>query len=159
MLGFNQSMKMADIPFPFPFAQLLEFLLVTLTTIVPFYAALFTEDLLVTPVLSFSVTLAFWSLLEISCVLENPFIDGPNQLPIIDCHERFVEVLRTVYHSETPKALPADEEPEPEDAADETNGTDDDAETILDKNESSTDARAISSGGSLLQKRGASGPR
>lgn len=95
---------MADIPFPFPFAQLLECLLVTLTTIVPLYTALFTGDLFITPLLTFCVTLAFWSLLEISKELENPFADGPNQLPVIDGHERFVELIRTVYHTRTPDA-------------------------------------------------------
>merc|ERR1712050_281294 len=73
MLGFNQSLKMADIPFPFPFSQLLEYLLMALTAILPVYAAVFTRDLIVTPVLSFLVTVAFWSLSEISRVLENPF--------------------------------------------------------------------------------------
>lgn len=102
MLGFNQSLKMADIPFPFPFSQLLEYLLVILTLIIPVYTARFTGGSVTTPVLAFVVTVSFWSLSEISRALENPFADGPNQLPIIDAHERFVELVRSVYHTRRP---------------------------------------------------------
>mmetsp|Transcript_13524 Transcript_13524/g.23568 ORF Transcript_13524/g.23568 Transcript_13524/m.23568 type:complete len:208 (+) Transcript_13524:1-624(+) len=57
-----------------------------------------------TTFLAFVLTVAFWSLSEISRELENPFRDGPNQLPIIDGHERFVELLRTGYHARKPEA-------------------------------------------------------
>jgi len=97
MLGFNQAIKVADVPFPFPFSQLLEILLIVFTAVVPLYVAKFTRGLVMTPVLTLGITLALWSLSEISRELENPFADGPNQLPVIDMHERFVEVLRTVY--------------------------------------------------------------
>jgi len=104
MLGFNQALKMADIPFPFPFSQLLELLLVTFTMIIPFYTAVFTQGMIATPVLAFFITIGFWSLSEISRELEDPFGDGPNQLPIIDMHERFVELLRQIYHTKRPAA-------------------------------------------------------
>eukprot|EP00931_Biecheleriopsis_adriatica_P050278 TRINITY_DN29100_c0_g1_i1.p1 TRINITY_DN29100_c0_g1~~TRINITY_DN29100_c0_g1_i1.p1 ORF type:complete len:218 (-),score=46.25 TRINITY_DN29100_c0_g1_i1:91-744(-) len=97
MLGFNQCLKIADIPFPFPFAQLTAFLIRTFTLIFPFYLARFTQGVVVTPILAFGITLAMWSLSEISCELENPFLDGSQQIPIIDMHERFVESLRMVY--------------------------------------------------------------
>mmetsp|Transcript_95261 Transcript_95261/g.307498 ORF Transcript_95261/g.307498 Transcript_95261/m.307498 type:complete len:527 (-) Transcript_95261:78-1658(-) len=102
MLGFNQATKMADIPFPFPFSQLLEWLLLAFTFTVPLYTAIFTGGLIATPVLAFVVAVAFWSLTEISRELENPFADGPNQLPVIDMHERFVEVLRSVHNMRRP---------------------------------------------------------
>mmetsp|Transcript_17849 Transcript_17849/g.31260 ORF Transcript_17849/g.31260 Transcript_17849/m.31260 type:complete len:493 (-) Transcript_17849:207-1685(-) len=98
MLGFNQAIKVADIPFPFPFSQLLEILLRVFTSVVPLYVARFTKGLVMTPLLSLGITLALWSLSEISRELENPFADGPNQLPVIDMHERFVDLLRTVYN-------------------------------------------------------------
>jgi len=102
MLGFNQTVKMADIPFPFPFSQLLELLLIIFTCILPFYTAIFTEGQISTPILAFFITIGFWSLSEISRELEDPFSDGPNQLPIIDMHERFVELLRQIYHTRRP---------------------------------------------------------
>lgn len=96
MAGFNQTTKMADIPFPFPFTQLLIVVLWTYTFIIPMYVAVFTKGFTMTPLLTFGITLAMWSLCDISIELENPFTDGPNQLPVIDMHERFVEMLRTV---------------------------------------------------------------
>jgi len=102
MLGFNQATKMADIPFPFPFSQLLELLLVCFTFLIPVYAANFTGGVFSSPFLAGVVTVAFWSLSEISRELETPFADGPNQLPVIDMHERFVEVVRSMYLTRRP---------------------------------------------------------
>lgn len=102
MLGFNQAMKMADIPFPFPFLQLMELLLVCYSLLLPVYAAQFTGGLFSSPFLATIVSLAFWSLSEISRELETPFADGPNQLPVIDMHERFVEVVRTMFLARRP---------------------------------------------------------
>jgi len=96
MLAFNQAMKVADIPFPMPFAQLLELLLVVITFCIPVYCAVFTEGAFFTPVLSCFITIGFWSLTEIARELENPFADSPNQLPVVDMHERFVELLEEV---------------------------------------------------------------
>lgn len=108
MLGFNQATKMADIPFPFPFSQLLELLLVCFTVLIPVYAAQFTGGVFSSPFLAAVVTVAFWSLSEISRELETPFADGPNQLPVIDMHERFVEVLRSMYETRRPVPPPQD---------------------------------------------------
>jgi len=105
MLGFNQATKMADIPFPFPFSQLLELLLVCFTCMIPVYAAHFTGGLISSPFLAAVVTVAFWSLSEISRELETPFADGPNQLPVIDMHERFVEVVRTMFLTRRPEHI------------------------------------------------------
>jgi len=112
MLGFNQTLKMADIPFPFPFSQLLELLLIIFTMILPFYTASFTKGLITTPILAFFITIGFWSLSEISRELEDPFSDGPNQLPIIDMHERFVELLRQIYHTRKPSGAKSWEKPD-----------------------------------------------
>lgn len=102
LLGFSQACKMADFPFPFPFAQLLEWLLVAYTLVIPLFATVFTGSVAVAPFLAFLATLCFWTLTSISRVLENPFADGPNQLPVIDMHERFVDMLRSVYHTRRP---------------------------------------------------------
>jgi len=102
MLAFSQAVKMADFPFPFPFAQLLEWLLVAYTIVIPLFAVVFTGSVVVGPFLSFLATLTYWTLTSISRELENPFADGPNQVPVIDMHERFVDMLRQVYHARRP---------------------------------------------------------
>jgi len=103
LLGFSQACKMADFPFPSPFAQLLEWLLVAYTFFIPLFATVFTGSVALAPFLAFLATLTFWTLTSISRVLENPFADGPNQLPVIDMHERFVDMLRSVYHTRRPE--------------------------------------------------------
>jgi len=112
MLGFNQTLKLADIPFPFPFSQLLELLLIIFTMILPFYTGIFTKGTIITPILAFFITIGFWGLSEISRELEDPFSDGPNQLPIIDMHERFVELLRQIYHTRKPSGAKSWEKPD-----------------------------------------------
>jgi len=102
MLAFSQAVKMADFPFPFPFAQLLEWLLVAYTVVIPLFATVFTDSVVIGPFLSFLATLTYWTLTSISRELENPFADGPNQVPVIDMHERFVDMLRQVYHTRRP---------------------------------------------------------
>eukprot|EP00930_Biecheleria_cincta_P044753 TRINITY_DN3081_c0_g1_i1.p1 TRINITY_DN3081_c0_g1~~TRINITY_DN3081_c0_g1_i1.p1 ORF type:complete len:431 (-),score=48.15 TRINITY_DN3081_c0_g1_i1:246-1538(-) len=102
MLAYNRALKMADIPFPFPFSQLVEFLIRIFTCVVPFYVSLFTVGLTMTAFLAFAVTISMWSLSEISRELENPFSESINQIPVHDMHERFVEMLRTVGQSRRP---------------------------------------------------------
>lgn len=105
MLAHSQAVRMADFPFPFPFAQLLEWLLVAYTFVIPLFATVFTGSVVVGPFLSFLATLTYWTLTSISRELENPFADGPNQVPVIDMHERFVDMLRQVYHARRPDSM------------------------------------------------------
>merc|ERR1712061_400110 len=100
------------------------------------------------------------SLLEISCVLENPFTDGPNQLPIIDGHERFVELIRTVYHSRAPLAYSSDEETkdlrDDEDNGRRSRSASEEENGKRPEDETSKDQAAVSfaeSGSSNLQQR------
>merc|ERR1711964_381325 len=103
---------MADIPFPFPFGQLMNILLIAFTLVVPIIAGEPEPDdvprtgarimgvrkfAAVPATVAFFVTVAFWSLSSISLALESPFADGPNQLPVIDMHERFIENIRASF--------------------------------------------------------------
>mmetsp|Transcript_90142 Transcript_90142/g.280630 ORF Transcript_90142/g.280630 Transcript_90142/m.280630 type:complete len:422 (+) Transcript_90142:154-1419(+) len=141
MLGFSQATKMADIPFPFPFSQLMEFLLMCYTVLLPMYSAKFTGGFFSSPILAFILTVSFWSLSDISRELETPFADGPNQLPVIDMHERFVELVRRIYQMQRPdcgalakrrpRVSSASTEPEPEEEIDAMEDDDDeDAEEV-----------------------------
>mmetsp|Transcript_97005 Transcript_97005/g.172660 ORF Transcript_97005/g.172660 Transcript_97005/m.172660 type:complete len:273 (+) Transcript_97005:2-820(+) len=93
MLGFSQSIKMADIPFPFPFSQLMSVIMRMFTLVAPVGVAHFTQGSFLTPLLTFGITLVYWSLMGIAQELENPYAHGANQLPVIDLHDRFVEGL------------------------------------------------------------------
>merc|ERR1712061_671131 len=69
----------------------------------------FTVGVIFSPMLAFFVTIGFWSLSELSRALENPFSDGPNQLPVIDMHEVFVELIRSIYDMRRPRRMPVPE--------------------------------------------------
>merc|ERR1719392_125561 len=73
MLGFNQAMKIADVPFPFPYAQLLLVLLTLYVCIIPVYMVCFTQSAIGAPVLSFLLFEGIWGINETAKELENPF--------------------------------------------------------------------------------------
>ena len=85
MLGFNQSLKLADVPFPFIFAQILEAMLVVFLIGAPVMIVVITGmrlDHWITPFASSMVVMGFWSLNEMAKELENPFGDDTNDVPI-----------------------------------------------------------------------------
>eukprot|EP00746_Dinoflagellata_sp_MGD_P146177 gnl/MRDRNA2_/MRDRNA2_78688_c0_seq1.p1 gnl/MRDRNA2_/MRDRNA2_78688_c0~~gnl/MRDRNA2_/MRDRNA2_78688_c0_seq1.p1 ORF type:complete len:472 (+),score=35.28 gnl/MRDRNA2_/MRDRNA2_78688_c0_seq1:156-1418(+) len=90
MLGFNQAMKVAVVPFPFPFAQMLSLLLMGFVLTCPVAVLQFTQSLIFTPLLNFFAVLGYWGLNEIACELENPFGDDPNDLPVMEIHHDFL---------------------------------------------------------------------
>merc|ERR1712232_1053620 len=101
LAAFNQALQIADFPFPFPFQQVFDVLLMAGTVVLPCCAvdaasecnANICPPSVVTPLVAFFVTVAFWSLAEISRELESPFSDGPNQLPVVHLHGRLVESI------------------------------------------------------------------
>jgi len=106
MLGFNQSLKLADVPFPFIFAQILEAMLTIFLVIAPLVVVVITGvDLRhwLTPFATSVVVMSFWSLNEMAKELENPFGDDVNDVPIANGHERFVEALTQVYYASIPE--------------------------------------------------------
>mmetsp|Transcript_94699 Transcript_94699/g.253276 ORF Transcript_94699/g.253276 Transcript_94699/m.253276 type:complete len:478 (-) Transcript_94699:429-1862(-) len=102
MLGFNQALKLADIPFPFPYAQLLAVVLVVFFCTVPVYVCVFTDSLILTPIACYMLTVGILSLNLTAQELENPFGDDVNDLPLIDGHERFLDTLFDNYHTTVP---------------------------------------------------------
>jgi len=98
MLGFNQAHKVAMVPFPFPFAQMVSLLLVMLCFSLPLYIDIFTKNPVLTPVLSFLVPICYLGLNSVAIELEEPFGTDWNDVDIEVRHEEFlwslVDVLR-----------------------------------------------------------------
>lgn len=98
MLGFNQAHKVAMVPFPFPFAQMVSLLLVMLYVALPCYIDMFTKNLVVTPIISFLLPVCYCGLNRIAIELEEPFGTDHNDVDIEIRHEEFlfmlVDVLR-----------------------------------------------------------------
>lgn len=96
-LGYSQAEKLADIPFPFIFAQLLAIAMVFVALVAPISFSLITGHSWLGPVVSTLVIITFWSLNEMSKELENPFGSEANNVDIVDDHERFVCFLGEIY--------------------------------------------------------------
>lgn len=98
MLGFNQAHKVAMVPFPFPFAQMVSLLLVMLYVTLPFYLDNFTKNVFITPLISFLLPMCYSGLNMIAIELEEPFGMDYNDVDIEIRHEDFlwalVDVLR-----------------------------------------------------------------
>lgn len=86
MLGFQQARKVEDTPFPFPYAQLLSFMLWGFMLLFPLLAASKTgssDDISVYmgPLLTLLVVLSYFAMHEVARSLEDPFAHPPNDLP------------------------------------------------------------------------------
>mmetsp|Transcript_24166 Transcript_24166/g.42679 ORF Transcript_24166/g.42679 Transcript_24166/m.42679 type:complete len:484 (-) Transcript_24166:195-1646(-) len=93
MLGFNQAHKVAMVPFPFPFAQMVSILLCFLYIVVPFYVDAFTQNIVVTPLISFVIPVAYHGLNHIAIELEEPFGLDYNDIDIEGRHTEFLQML------------------------------------------------------------------
>lgn len=90
MLGFNQAHKVAMVPFPFPFAQMVSLLLMMLYLCLPFYVDNFTQNVWLTPVICFVVPFCYCGLNHIAIELEEPFGTDANDVDIADRHRDFL---------------------------------------------------------------------
>lgn len=93
MLGFNQALKVAIVPFPFPFAQMITLLLVGFQVFCPMMTVIFTASSALCPLLTFLAVTGYWGLNEICVELEEPFGEDANDLPIVQLQRCFVSML------------------------------------------------------------------
>lgn len=96
MLGFNQCVKLADVPFPFPFAQILTVLLSFYVIFIPIYIVAFTDSMIAGPIMSFALFQGIWGLNETAKELENPFGVDTNDVTLIDFHARFMDCCEEI---------------------------------------------------------------
>lgn len=101
-LGYSQAEKLADIPFPFIFAQILALAVMTIACVSPIAFEIITGRTALTPFISTVVVLSFWSLNEMAKELENPFGVEANNVPIVDHHERFVSFIGEIHGCNLP---------------------------------------------------------
>mmetsp|Transcript_96348 Transcript_96348/g.185049 ORF Transcript_96348/g.185049 Transcript_96348/m.185049 type:complete len:459 (-) Transcript_96348:62-1438(-) len=109
MLGFNQAHKVAMVPFPFPFAQMVSLLLVILYFFLPFYIDVFTQHPVITPAVSFLLPMVYCALNSIAIELEAPFGTDMNDIDIEVRHQEFLWSLVDVLQA--PKYCPEEKEP------------------------------------------------
>lgn len=97
MLGFSQAMKLSDVPFPFPYAQMLTLLLICYTCFIPVYIVAFTSSMIAGPIMSFALFQGVWGLNETAKELENPFGKDVNDITLGDFHMRFLDGIDQVF--------------------------------------------------------------
>lgn len=99
MLGFSQALKIADVPFPFPYAQLLTVILFAYACFIPFYVSIFSDSLYVSPIMTFLLFQGIWGINEVAKELENPFGADVNDISLADFHSRFMDLMCEVRES------------------------------------------------------------
>lgn len=100
-LGFNQAHKVAMVPFPFPFAQMVSILLCAIYLIFPVYLDIFTKNFYFTPALSFFIPICYCGLNRVAVELEEPFGTDWNDVDIEVRHEEFLWMLVDVLRQAT----------------------------------------------------------
>ena len=95
MIGFQQSCKLEDAPFPFPYAQVVSMVLAVFALTFPFLAVSQATSVqgerayVVPPIVVFFTNMTYFGFHEVARELEDPFVHPPNDLPLVSMHEIF----------------------------------------------------------------------
>jgi len=93
MHGFQQAYKVAMVPFPFPFSQVMALILAVLYITFPFYIDMFTKNIILTPIMCFIVPVCYCALNQLSIELEDPFAYSVNDIEIEHMNREFVSMI------------------------------------------------------------------
>merc|ERR1719359_1707251 len=91
--GFNNAYRIALVPFPFCFSQMIGWCLVIFVVLCPAVSYVFTGGEALTSSLTFFSLMGFLGLNRIAIELENPFGCEVNHLPLAELHHAYVEAL------------------------------------------------------------------
>jgi len=94
MLGFRQARKIEDVPFPWPYAQMVAFLIFIFAAVFPLLVASQmgseTDEVeWLPPLITFFTVLAHSGLYGTATTLEDPFVHPPNDLPSVAMQRAF----------------------------------------------------------------------
>lgn len=103
MLGYNHARKIAEIPFPFPYAQTIAVLLVVHTVLVPVVVNMWVESYVASSLVTLIAVWSYFAINEVNRDLEDPYLFEPNDLPLttfqLDLNYRLVSLGATVRES------------------------------------------------------------
>lgn len=125
MLALKQAEKVADVPFPFPYAQLMSVLITCYSCFIPVFVAVFTQSY-VGPVIAFILFQGTWGINQTAAELENPFGSNINNITLVDFHDRFLDLCTEVRvgHRVKTKAVVLEREVTKSETLKNTNNTD-----------------------------------
>mmetsp|Transcript_54911 Transcript_54911/g.147011 ORF Transcript_54911/g.147011 Transcript_54911/m.147011 type:complete len:570 (-) Transcript_54911:44-1753(-) len=98
IVNLNNARKIKDIPFPFPYAQLITCMLIVHWVSTLVMASQVIESEVAAVVTCFFATFALWCLVYITMEIDQPFGEDPNDLPIRDMQKDFNQSLLTLMH-------------------------------------------------------------
>lgn len=93
MVAFHEAVKISSIPFPFPYAQTCDLLLMIHWLMMPIVMAQWTAQPVWASVCAFVQVLILWALNFIATEMENPFGDDANDLNLGQMQEEMNEFL------------------------------------------------------------------
>lgn len=93
IVSINDAEKLTEILFPFPYAQMVGFMLLTTTIITPIAAATMVWSPFWCGGMTFVTVFAFWSINYIAAEIEVPFGDDANDLPISELQKYMNDCL------------------------------------------------------------------
>merc|ERR1712060_1040768 len=82
VVNLNNVRKIKDVPFPFPYAQMITCMLLVHWAMTPMLASQIIRSRWWAATTCFFVTTAYWSLLYIAAEIDQPFGSDKNDLPI-----------------------------------------------------------------------------
>jgi len=85
----NRARNLTDIPFPFPYSQMLTVLLIVHAIATPLIAAILLQSTTWAVAITFISVLGFWGTNYIAVEIESPFGDDPNDLPLVSIQQDF----------------------------------------------------------------------
>ncbi|KAF4671518.1 hypothetical protein FOL47_001501 [Perkinsus chesapeaki] len=103
MLGFNQAWKIAMVPFPFPFAQMMSLLILGIVFLMPMEISHSLDRWAPAMIFATLCVVGFTGLDRICVELEEPFGDDANDIPIQDIQRCFVRRLLEIAKSTEPE--------------------------------------------------------
>eukprot|EP00435_Cladocopium_sp_Y103_P033056 s2059_g8.t1 len=93
--------KIKEVPFPFPYSQMVLLMLAVYTFVTPVIASQLIDSSMMATLATFCVTTAFWSLYQIADEIDQPFGTDPNDLPMQRIQTDFNDSLLFLMRPET----------------------------------------------------------
>eukprot|EP00930_Biecheleria_cincta_P080003 TRINITY_DN6806_c0_g2_i1.p1 TRINITY_DN6806_c0_g2~~TRINITY_DN6806_c0_g2_i1.p1 ORF type:complete len:614 (-),score=83.83 TRINITY_DN6806_c0_g2_i1:76-1671(-) len=105
VVNLNNVRKIRDIPFPFPYNQVLIFMLAVHWVVTAIQAATVIDSIMWAGIICFCVTGALWSVIYIGKEIDQPFGEDANDLPMVEMQKDFNRSLMNLMHPRA-KAIP-----------------------------------------------------
>merc|ERR1719210_1495538 len=89
IVNLNNVRKIKEVPFPYPYAQMITCMLLVHWVVTPMIASMVVYTWYWAGIMSFFVTAAFWSLIYIALEIDQPFGEDSNDLPMREMQQDF----------------------------------------------------------------------